>query len=73
MRFAYGIFRVDDAHCGWNRVLLVGQLALALGLVSIVTTASACEGRPARPSRGDALRRSSKASTQYRLRNNTEL
>jgi hypothetical protein len=38
MRFADGIFGVDDAHCrwhtlfdGWNRVLLVGQLTLAPG------------------------------------------
>jgi hypothetical protein len=24
MRFADGIFEVDDAHCGWDKVLLVG-------------------------------------------------
>jgi hypothetical protein len=44
-RFTDRIFRVVCTVGGWNTVLVVGQLALAPGTISIVHTASALRGQ----------------------------
>jgi hypothetical protein len=47
MRFANGIFGVDDTHCGWNRVSLVGNILQYWRIFFEITTIHHCKAKVA--------------------------